>query len=126
MVKRRVKGNFKRKDNQNLILCGTSKDDKDNIDPLVGPDSRPIMGAMVGPNIGLNEIGSVIVSIKADIADTGLVSNSTEEVLNKLEIFNKRRLNIDFSLVASMDIWVNLTRTGFTCSERLVIGSAFG
>ena len=28
--------------------------------------------------------------------------------------------------LTNMYIWVNLTRTGFACSERLVIGSAYG
>ena len=88
----RVKSNLKTKDNQIPILRGTSKDHKEAMDKKVGPDIRPIMGAMVGPNIGLSELGSRIVRKIADNADIGLVSKSTEEVINKFEIFNKGRL----------------------------------
>ena len=66
------------------------------------------MGAIVGPNIGLSEIGSRIVRKIADNADTGLVSKSTEEVLNKFEMFNKRRPQSNPKLkkliIASMDV----------------------
>ena len=89
---RRVKSNLITKDNQIPILRGTSKDHKEAIDMIAGPDVRPIMGAIVGPNIGLSEIGSRIVRKIADNADIGLESKSTEEVLNKFEIYNKRRL----------------------------------
>ena len=44
----------------------------------------------------------------ADNADIGLVAKSTEEVLNKIEVFNKKRLDIKPTLkrliIASMDI----------------------
>ena len=78
------------------------------MDKKVGPDLRPIMGAMVGPNIGLSEIGSILVRKIADNADEGHVAKSTEEVLHKFEMFNKRRLKINPKLkklvIASMDI----------------------
>ena len=81
---------------------------KEPVDERVGPDVRPIMGAIVGPNIGLSEIGSRIVRKIADNADIGLVAKSTEEVLNKIEMFNKKRLNNNPTLkrliIASMDI----------------------
>ena len=54
---KRVKGNLVTKDNQIPILRGTSKDHKEAIDKRIGPDLRPIMGAIVGPNIGLKRIG---------------------------------------------------------------------
>ena len=105
---KRVKSNLVRKDSQIPVLRGTSKDHKVAIDKNIGPDFRPIMGAMVGPNIGLSEIGSRIVRKIADNADIGLVSKSTEEVLNKFELFNSRRLETNFGLrkliIASMDI----------------------
>ena len=50
---KRIKGNIKTKDNQIPILSGTSKDHKKADDERVGLDVRPIMGAMVGPNVGL-------------------------------------------------------------------------
>ena len=69
------------KDNQIPILRWTSKDHKEAVDKNIGPDVTPIMGAIVGPNIGLSEIGSRIVRKIADTADIGLVAKSTEEVL---------------------------------------------
>ena len=105
---RRVKSNLITKDNQIPLLRGTSKDHKEAVDEETGPDVRPIMGAIVGPNIGLSEIGSRIVRKIADNADTGLVSKSTEEVLNKFEMFNRRRLQSNPKLkklsIASMDV----------------------
>ena len=105
---RRVKSNLVTKDSQIPILRGTSKDHKEAIDKTVGPDIRPIMGAVVGPNIGLSEIGSIIVRKIADNADIGLAAKSTEEVLNKIETFNKNRLENNHGLkkliIASMDV----------------------
>ena len=104
----RVKSNLKTKDNQIPIPRGTSKDHKETIDKKVGPDVRPIMGAMVVPNIGLSELGSRIVRKIADNADIGLVAKSTEEVISKFEIFNKGRLKKNPRqkkiIIASMDI----------------------
>ena len=66
------------------------------------------MGATVGPNIGLSEIGSIIVRKIADNADLGLVAKSTEETIQKIEAFNARRLENNLGLkkliLASMDI----------------------
>jgi hypothetical protein len=39
------------KDNQIPILSGTSKDHKKGVDEKLGPDVRPIMGAMVGQSL---------------------------------------------------------------------------
>ena len=104
----RVKGNLVRKDNQIPILRGTSKDHKKVKDEQIGPDFCPIMGAMVGPNHGLSEIGSLIVRKIADSADKGLVSKSTEEVINKFEEYNKNRFEkfpgMRRLFIASMDI----------------------
>ena len=105
---RRVKSNLVTKDSQIPILRGTSKDHKEAVDKTVGADIRPIMGAIVGPNIGLSEIGSIIVRKIADNADIGLAAKSTEEVLNKIETFNKNRLENNPGLkkliIASMDV----------------------
>ena len=90
---RRVNGNLKIKDSQIPILRGTSKDHKKASDNIVGPDLKPIMGAIVGPNMGLSELGSIIVRKISDNADVGHVAKTTEEVLNKFEEFNKRRLS---------------------------------
>ena len=66
------------------------------------------MGAIVGPNIGLSEIGSILVRKIADNADIGLVAKSTEEVIQKFEAFNKTRFEKNPGLkkliIASMDV----------------------
>ena len=51
---RRIKGNVKSIDNQIPVLSGSGKDHKEVIEEKVGPDVRPIMGAMVGPNCCLS------------------------------------------------------------------------
>ena len=73
---KRVKSNLIIKDNQIPVLRGTSEDHKEAINPFIGPDFRPIMGAIAGPNIGLSEIGSIIVRKIADNADKGFVAKS--------------------------------------------------
>ena len=86
---KRVKSNLISKDNQIPILRGTSKDHKEAVDKKAGPDVRPIIGAIVGPNIGLSEIGSILVRKIVDNTDIGLVAKSTVEVIQKFEAFNK-------------------------------------
>ena len=87
---KRIKGNVKTIDNQIPILSGTSKDHKEAVgDEELGPDVRPIMGAMVGPNIGLAKFGNLIIRKVADEADVGHVSKSTEETIAKIEEYNK-------------------------------------
>ena len=82
---KRIKGNLKTKDNQIPVLSGTSKDHKKSEDENIGPDVRPIMGAMVGPNVGLSNFGSIIVRAVANECDEGNVSKSTEETIAKIE-----------------------------------------
>ena len=103
---KRVKSNLVTKDNQVPILRGTSKDHKEAEDETVGPDLRPIMGACVGPNIGLSDLGSMVVRRIAENADIGLVATSTEEVIEKIEDYNKNRSskNLKKVIIASMDI----------------------
>ena len=105
---KRVKSNLITKDNQIPILRGTSKDHKEALEEKIGPDLRPIMGAIVGPNIGLSELGSMVVRKIAENADIGLVSTSTEEVINKIEVFNESRFRKNLKtkkiIIASMDV----------------------
>ena len=46
---------------------------------------------MVGPNKGITTLVSKIVRTVADEADEGFVSKSTEETINKIENYNKKR-----------------------------------
>ena len=105
---KRIKGNLKTVDNQIPVLSGSSKDHKELKEEETSPDLRPIMGAMVGPNIGIATIASVVIKTIAEEADTGLVSKSTEETINKIEVYNDKRKEIneedDEIVVGSMDI----------------------
>ena len=69
---------------------------------------RPIMGAMVGPNIGLAKFGNLIIRKVADEADVGHVSKSTEETIAKIEDYNKNRdklnANNEKIIIGSMDV----------------------
>ena len=49
----RMKSNFKTVDNQIPVLSATSKDHKELKEDEASPDVRPIMGAIVGPNLGI-------------------------------------------------------------------------
>jgi hypothetical protein len=69
-------------------LSGASKDHKKVEDNKIGPDVRPIMGAMVGPNVGLSNFGSMVVRAIANNCDDSHVSKSTEETIFKLEEYN--------------------------------------
>ena len=105
---KRIKGNLKTVDNQIPVLSGSSKDHKELKEEETSPDLRPIMGAMVGPNIGIATIASVVIKTVAEEADTGLVSKSTDETINKIEVYNDKRKEIneedDEIVVGSMDI----------------------
>ena len=80
-------------------MSGTSKDHKKVENTNVGPDVRPIMGAMVGPNVGLTNFGSIIVRAIANEYDVGNVSKSTEETISKLEEYNKCREKLNVNRV---------------------------
>ena len=109
---KRIKGNMKTKDNPIPILSGSSKDHKKVEDEKVGPNVRPIMGAMIGPNVGLSNFGCMIIRAISDEYDEGLVSKSTEETISKLENYNTRRESLDVNcvqkkskvIIGSMDI----------------------
>jgi len=109
---KRIKSNLITIENQIPILSGTSKDHKEIVDEEVGPDLRPIMGAMIGPNVGIANFASMIVRKVAEVADVGHVAKSTEETINKIENYNKNReiLNVNNVVknlkvvVGSMDI----------------------
>ena len=57
--------------------------------PNKGPKMRPIMGARVGPNTGLSQIGSRILRSINDEIKIRHDVKSTEEMLEKIERFNK-------------------------------------
>ena len=46
---------------------------------------------MFGPNIGLSEIGSILVRAITNAAESEFEVKSTEEMLEKFEDFNKKR-----------------------------------
>ena len=87
----RIKGDLKTVDNQIPVLSATSKDHKELKEDESSPDVRPIMGAMVGPNLGIATIASIVIKTVAEEADIGLVSYSTEETINKIESYNEKR-----------------------------------
>ena len=60
------------------MKCLPYKDHKEN-DITVGPVCTPIIGAMVGPNMGLNENGRRIVKKVAENTDIGLVDKKSPE-----------------------------------------------
>ena len=100
---------MKTKDNQLPILSGTYKDHKKVEDEVAGPDLRPIMGATVGPNVGLaNFIGDKVVRKVAEMEDVGNVCKSTEEIQHHFEKYNKGRISKELGkkkmIVGSMDI----------------------
>ena len=75
------------------ILHGTSKDHKIVENEVEGPEVRPIMGAVVGPNVGLsNFIGKEVVRRVAEDAGNENICKSTEELLSTFEAFNKERI----------------------------------
>ena len=106
---KRIKSNLKTKDNQIPILHGTSKDHKVAANENEGPEVRPIMGAVVGPNVGLsNFIGKEVIRRVAEDIGGDNVCKSTEELLSRFENFNKNRvengLHKEKLVLASMDI----------------------
>ena len=94
---KRIKSNLKTKDNQIPILHGTSKDHKIVANDEEGPDVRPIMGAVVGPNVGLsNFLGREIIRRVAEDINSENVCKSTEELLSRFERYNKNRVENGF------------------------------
>jgi hypothetical protein len=106
---KRIKGNLKTKDNPIPILHGTSKDHKIVTNDKEGPDVRPIMGAVVGPNVGLsNFIGKEVIRRVAEDLNSDNVCKPTEELLSRFENYNQNRVKNGFHeekmIIASMDI----------------------
>ena len=91
---KRIKSNTKTKDNQIPVVSATSKDHKKDFDVVSGPDVRAICGAMVGPNVGISNLTCEVVRRIADEANTGYVSKSTEETINKIEKYNESRKDL--------------------------------
>ena len=93
-------------DNPAPILRGTAKDHKMYDDPQKGPKMRPIMGARIGPNTGLAQIGSLITrGIKNNLPNKYEIRN-TEEILQKFKAYNEN-LNSSTNpkkVLGSMDI----------------------
>ena len=129
---KRIKGNLKTKDNQIPILHGTSKDHKEAQNETEGPDVRPIMGAVVGPNVALsNFIGREVIRRVADNAKSDTVCKSTEELLSRLEQYNRDRIKNGFDkekmILASMDIkkWYpsTIARPSAKVIKKMIIDS---
>ena len=130
--KGRIKSNFKTKDNQIPVLHGTSKDHKEVLDPEEGPEVRPIMGAVVGPNVALSDfIGREIVRRVIDSANSDTICKSTEELLSRFEAYNKGRMENKMDkanlILASMDIkkWYpnTLTRPSAKIIKKMLLES---
>ena len=104
----RTAKNLITKHSQIPILRGTSKDHKIAKDPNIGPELRPIMGARVGPNTSLAQIGCKILrAISNDIKECERFDvKSTEEILHKFDKYNEKYEMNDFQnkVVLSMDI----------------------
>ena len=128
---KRVKGNLKRIDNQIPVLRGTNKDHKKAEDVEIGSDLRPIMGVMVGPNVGLSEMGSILVRAITNASETGYEIKSTEEMLHKFEEYNRMRKELRVEgkniIVGSMDInkfYPSIIPEGSGKSIRRVFGKS--
>ena len=105
--KERTISNLVSTDNPIPILRGTSKDHKAMKDPEKGHDLRPIMGANIGPNHSLAQIGSKFLRAIADNVKETSVIKSTEELLRKFEEYNSRIVKNEpgpKKVVFSMDI----------------------
>ena len=102
---RRSKSNLVSTQNSLPVLYGTAKDHKKAKNATIGPDCRPIMGARVGPNTGLSQIGCKIVKAISQNLEDKLSVKSTEEMLCKFRSYNiNRKLENSKKMVASMDI----------------------
>ena len=101
----RTKFNLKSTENPIPILRGTSKDHKTPEDPKIGPDLRPIMGAKVGPNTSVSQIGCQMLRAIADSITINHSVKSTEEMLRKFEDYNSGEINHSSKkVIFSMDI----------------------
>ena len=97
-------------DNPLPLLRGTAKDHKPNFDPVKGPELRPIMGAKVGPNTGLSQIGCKILKKVLEKKNDKKEVKSTEELMAKFKEYNSNRSEetgqqvVKSKTVGSMDI----------------------
>ena len=82
--KKRTVFNLVSTDNPIPILRGTAKDHKVLKEPERGHELRPIMGARIGPNHSLAQIGSKFLRAIAESVKETKVVRSTEELLRKL------------------------------------------
>ena len=126
----RVKSNLKSQEGQLPVLRGTSKDHKEAKNVDKGPDLRPIMGAYIGPNVGLANIGGLIIRRIAEETDTGFVCKSTEEMQYRFEKYNKERIEKNLGdkniIIGSMDVekWyprLNPKRLGVAVKNMVIV-----
>ena len=102
--KARIKSNLVTVQNPLPVLHGTAKDHKPCDLEHIGPDMRPIMGAKIGPNTGLAEIGCKIIRSISEEVKTRFDVKSTEEMLSKISQYNKSVKSSKRRIIASMDI----------------------
>ena len=105
--KERTKSNLITEKKALPLMKGTAKDHKVANDPPKGPKMRPIMGARVGPNTGLSQIGSRILRSIIDDVKVRHDVKSTEEMLAKIEQYNeslKSKKSKKKMILASLDI----------------------
>ena len=105
--KSRTKSNLITEKNPIPILRGTAKDHKPCLDKNIGPDMRPIMGATIGPNTGLAQIGCSIIRGICDDVKVRYDVKSTEEMLSRFDEYNKslkKNKRFKRKIIASMDI----------------------
>ena len=102
---RRTKNNLVSTQNTLPVLYVTAKDHKKAKNATIGPDCRPIMGARVGPNTGLSQIGCKLVKAISESIENKLSVKSTEEMLCKFRNYNmNRKEGNSKKMVASMNI----------------------
>ena len=105
--KERTKSNLITEKNPLPLMRGTAKDHKVAADPKKGPKMRPIMGARVGPNTGLSQIGSKVLRSIIDDVKVRHDVKSTEEMLARIENYNeslKSQKSKKKMVLASLDI----------------------
>ena len=101
-------------------LVGSRKDHKVGWDPTIGPPTRPICNAMLGPNSGLGNLTSrALRPIKAALnkqANTTVCS--TEELLREFQ-----GLNTELSMITDVSQRPQRTCKDVQVKDQLVVGS---
>ena len=68
----------------------TGKDHKAVEDPTKGPKRRPLVGANEGPNVRVSNMVARVLNAAADMEQSKTECKSTEELLAKVEVLNKK------------------------------------